>query len=281
MEQMVADEKQHIAANQPKENGNLLQSFVIASQSTDAATHIPDPAVFGNLFIFILAGHETSANTMTFALSLLACRPNFQRALQADIDRILGDRRDPALWAYPQDYTRLMDGYIGALMNETLRLYTVLPFFPKTNPQVQTLTIDGAKHVLAANTLAMINTSAVHRHPKYWTQPSASSPTRSTEGAPYNLSSFRPEFWLDKKSPVPGSFIPFAEGFRACMGSRFARVEFCAALATICHDYEVQLIEGTGENALRNGANRVSEGVGFEMGMKMKEAMGLRFVKRS
>ncbi|PVI08601.1 cytochrome P450 [Periconia macrospinosa] len=281
MEEMVADEKQHIASTQDSsDNDNLLQNFVKASQSPDTETQIPDAAVFGNLFIFTLAGHETSANTLTFALSLLACRPDFQAALHADINDILGARRDtPASWTYPQDYSRLMDGHIGALMNETIRLYTVLPFIPKTNPSVQSLTVDGNKHILAANTLAIVNTSAVHRHPKYWLQPS-SSPTKAAEGPPYALSSFRPEFWLNKQNVVPGSFVPFAEGFRSCLGTRFAKVEFCAAVATICAEFEVQLIGGTDTEAIKAGARRISQEVKFEMGLKPSDAIGLRFVKR-
>lgn len=278
---MVADEKQDIASTKNLvEDRNLLRSFVEASQSSDSATQIPDTAVFGNLFIFILAGHETSANALTFALSLLACSPDFQAALHADIDHILGARRNnPTSWKYPEDYNQLADGHIGALMNETLRLYTVLPFSLKTNPTAQTLTVEGSKHILTPKTLAIVNTSAVHRYPKYWPQP-WSSPTKTAEGPPYVLSSFRPEFWLNRRTPVPGSFIPFAEGSRSCLGSRFARVEFCAALVTICAGFTVQLVEGTDPEALKHGARKLSEGVGFEMGLKLKDPIALRFVKR-
>ncbi|KAF2704108.1 cytochrome P450 [Pleomassaria siparia CBS 279.74] len=275
MEEMVQEQKRMAGAKQPTGHVNLLENFVSAAHSTHASP-IPDAAVFGNLFIFILAGHETSANTMTFALSLLACRPNFQKALQAGIDNIVGGR-DPATWMYPQDYTKIMDGHIGALMNETLRLYTVLPFLPKTNEKAQTISVDGVKHVIAPNTLAMINTSATHRHPKHWPLPL----NRSYDSPPYPVSSFQPERWLSEHRPVPGAFIPFAEGFRSCMGSRFARIEFCAAIATICKNYTVELEDGTGQAALAKAEAQLSSGVGFEMGLKLKEPVALKFVRRS
>lgn len=275
MEEMVAEQKQSTTSKEQAEGGNLLENFVNATQATDKS-RISDAALFGNLFIFILAGHETSANTMAFALALLACRPQFQKALQAEVDGILGDR-DPSTWQYPQDYTTLMNGHIGALMNETLRLYTVLPFLPKTNQKTQALTIDGVKHLIAPNTLSMINTSATHRHPNHWPRPS----TQLSDAPPYPVSSFQPEQWLSRHAPAPGSFIPFAEGFRSCMGSRFAKIEFCAAIAVICKNYTVELEGGTGEAALRNGEAMLSSGVGFEMGLKLKEPLALRFLKRT
>ncbi|KAF1948751.1 cytochrome P450 [Byssothecium circinans] len=275
LEEMVEEQTQTAAGKGRTEDINLLQNFVSAARSTHAS-RIPDAAVFGNLFIFILAGHETSANTMTFALSLLACRPDFQKALQTGIDDVVGGR-DPTAWTYPQDYTKIMDGHVGALMNETLRLYTVLPFLPKTNEKAQAINVDGVRHVIAPNTLAMINTSATHRHPKHWPRPLH----KSSDSPPYPVSSFQPERWLSKHTPAPGAFIPFAEGFRSCMGSRFARIEFCAAVATICKDYTVELEDGTGPAALAKAEAQLSSGVSFEMGLKLKEPVALKFVRRS
>src|SRR4051812_10670284 len=81
MEEMVEEQKRAAASKERTANVNHLESFVSAGQPTHPSP-ISDDAVFGNLFIFILTGHETSANTMTFALSLLACRLDFQKALQ-------------------------------------------------------------------------------------------------------------------------------------------------------------------------------------------------------
>lgn len=64
------------------------------------------------------------------------------------------------------------------------------------------------------------------------------------------------------------------------MGSRFARVEFCPALASIYHRYTVKLKEEIGEAAPRKGAAQLSSGVGFEIGLKLKDPMALRFLNR-
>ncbi|KAF2462884.1 cytochrome P450 [Lindgomyces ingoldianus] len=285
MDEMVIATSTNVGTTPHSEGGNLLQNFVKATFVEDTALNITHDAVLGNLFIFILAGHETSANTMTFAIALLAYRPRFQAALHADLDSILGEG-DPTTWSYSHHYPKLINGHVGALMKETLRLYTVLPFFPKTNEHFQTLSVQGESVAIHPKTLIMVNTSATHRNPKYW--PTAREHSKSEP--PHPLSSFNPERWLQRFGEVggetesnfkPGSYIPFAEGFRSCMGSRFASIEFCAAIARIFSQYRVEFEGGTSPEALRKAEQQLSSGVGFELGLKLKDPLVVRFVKRN
>lgn len=249
--------------------------------------------------MFIIAGHETSANTLTYAIILLACRPDFQRDLQADLDKIFGSRSQRE-WSYKRDFTKLLDGYVGAVMNETLRLYTVIPFIPKTTEAIpQTLNLGNKTYLVPENTLCLINTSATHRHPKYWPE---ANPT-ATDGPPYPVSSFDPSHWLKPRAnkdtendcfrPEPGSYIPFAEGPRACLGKRFAQVQFCSMIATIFKDYSVELAvnnngkhetlaerSGLWERARRDAERELSTGVGFLLSLKMTGKVPLRLVRR-
>lgn len=133
----------------------FVESFVQAGQtSTDSArAEIPPAAVLGNIFVFIMAGYETSANTLTYTIALLDCRPVFQKALQADLDKILGNRPLNS-WSFDIDFPHILNGYVGATMNETLRLYTVLPFFP--NPTRETprcFSSNGRNYTVLADTL--------------------------------------------------------------------------------------------------------------------------------
>lgn len=115
-----------------------------------------------------MAGHETSANTLTYAIALLTCRPNVQKEMQADLDRNLADRPS-SNWPYEAGFPKILDGYVGAVMNETLRLYTVLPFLPKTTRETPiAFTSDGRDYTVHADTLISFNTCAIHRNPKYW-----------------------------------------------------------------------------------------------------------------
>ena len=249
--------------------------------STDA--HISPEAVLGNIFIFILAGHETNANSIVFALTMLACHPSIQRALQEDIDRKMGDRA-PSEWTYEVDFPILLDGYTGAVFNEVQRLFTVLPIFPKsTESQAKSLVVRGKQYTIPANTLILINTSAVHRNPKYWGSPSRE--VGDGESAPFPVSQFDPKRWINGFHPGEGTFIPFAEGSRACMGQRFAKADFVACLTRMMMTHSVELAThgDRHENWLEaktQAERELSEGVSFFMALKMNEGVPLRFVKR-
>ncbi|KAF2661057.1 cytochrome P450 [Lophiostoma macrostomum CBS 122681] len=271
----------------PEDEASLLENFVMAGTpglQKDVSLTIPPAAVMGNLFIFILAGHETSANLMANAITLLACFPAFQSAMQISIDAVFSDDtlRDRS---YPEAFTKLLDTHVGALMKETLRLYAVLPFIPKTvSSGTQSVMVNGEQRLIPEGTVIMVNTSALHRSPKNWPPPRGHHFVG--EGSPFPLSSFYPERWMSNSTdvafdPVPGAYMPFGEGFRACMGSRFARVEFCAAIANIFREYNVELANENTESALAEAAESLSTGIVFEMGIKPGRPVPLRFVRRS
>ncbi|KAJ5636928.1 uncharacterized protein N7484_010241 [Penicillium longicatenatum] len=240
---------------------DLLVQAGMPSEDGSPAMLRPDQ-VMGNLWVFVLAGHETNANTLTFIILLLACHPIAQRAMQVDLDRILQDT-PPDQWTYEAHFSPLMKSRVGAVINETLRLFTVLPVIPKyvppTGPPVS-VTVQGCVHPLPRDTIAFVNTSATHRHPHYW--PSLdlqenSAPLKNRPTQPFALSDFDPERWIQRgdapyqeglMTPVPGSFVPFSEGNRACLGYRFALVELCASVVAIFKSSSVRLLTRSEED---------------------------------
>lgn len=146
-------------------------------------------------------------------------------------------------------------------MNEELRLIPPVVSIPKCTKTAQPLTLDSRRVVVPANTFVNLLTVASHRDPKYWLQ----------GNQPNDLNDFRPERWLVKSDghhtehdaatsdgedyggpqgddvastlyrPKKGSYYPFSEGPRACLGRRFAQVEVLAVLAVIFKDYSVEL----------------------------------------
>lgn len=161
-------------------------------------------------------------------------------------------------------------------MNEQLRLIPPVVNIPKSTlpNSPQTLTVNGKECIVPGGTFINLNSVGVHRNPKYWPH----GPTRSekqggrvhgTSNTDNDLEEFRPERWIlsegdsanakteakgeseevdltpDTAStlfrPPKGAYIPFSEGFRACLGRRFAQVEILATLAVIYQSHSVEL----------------------------------------
>ncbi|KAK1820087.1 hypothetical protein LTR12_005528 [Friedmanniomyces endolithicus] len=251
-------------------NGHADPEKAASSGSKQLLT---DDEIFGNAFVFILAGHETAANTIHFAMMLLAMHPQSQRRLQKDLDDILGDRPSSE-WDYDEDVPKLFGSMCGAVMNEELRLIPPVVGIPKmsTAGRPQGLQLGGKHVTVPADCNVTLDTVALHRNPKYW-------PHTSEE----DLLDFRPERWLvdgganghhdhghgdeahnggveegldfdgpDKRPdtapslfrPAKGAYIPFSDGYRSCLGRRFAQVKILAVLAVVFKTWSIELCVG-------------------------------------
>lgn len=86
---------------------------------------LPEKRVLGNIFFPLLARHKRTGNSLAFTLLLLAIHPEYQKELQAELDRQLGGRLKQD-WTIGKDYPALQKGYTGAVLQEVLRLYCVI-----------------------------------------------------------------------------------------------------------------------------------------------------------
>jgi len=237
---------------------------------------LSDDEIFGNCFVFILAGHETTANTFHYILIYLAMHPSSQRRLQRELDEIFGTR-PVSDWNYDHDCPKLFGSMAGAIMNEQLRLIPPVIGIPKSTAidSPQPITLSGRRYVVPADTKITLNAAATGRNPRYW--PTMVGPNATAAEIDADLDSFKPERWLMDPSiektvpsavdtsqfkeietedvggpnsadtssslfrPVKGAYIPFSEGHRACLGRRFAQVEVLAVLAVLFRDYTIEL----------------------------------------
>jgi cytochrome P450 len=225
--------------------------------------------IIGNSFIFLFAGHETSANSIHYSILYLAINRPSQKHMQSDIDNIVGGK-PTADFSYHLDMPRLYNSMVGAVMNEQLRLMPAILSVPKVTNGDQVVTMDGREFMIKDRTCIQINVTGTNRNPRYW----PSSPSKITPETD-DLNDFVPERWLNSKSdgiadkpvvtdegegqegleqvsfettsfgslfkPIKGSFTTFSEGMRACPGRRFAQVEITAVLAMIFQKYSVEL----------------------------------------
>ena len=288
--QEAVDRKRSSAKRKEADSKSMLDILVGAGEEGA----LSPPQVTGNIFIINFAGHEANAMGIQFSLSHLACRPEMQRQVQQDIDRIVGDLL-PERWDFDQHYTALAESMVGAVINEALRVYTVIPILPKhTIDTPIEVTIRGKKHVILPHTMIFVNTSATHRNPRYW----PAQTHTAYEKSPYAFSMFNPYQWFssDKDGkfldPEPGSFVPFSDGGRGCLGQRFARVELCVTLARILKNHSVELAVGADdkddletkrrkwEAARAHAEYELSGGIIYNMTLRLSGDIPINFVKR-
>lgn len=281
MEELYEAKKLEIQSDQKSEGMDLFGALIKGAgmvpeadrdkgQSTQKQT-LSDSDIFGNAFVFMLAGHETTANALHFSLVLLALNWNTQRRLQEDIDKTLHGK-SISEWDYDEDFPKLFAGMGAAVMNETLRLIPAVTAIPKTTlkDRPQPITLQGRRVVVPGDCHVSLDSTAVHRHPRYW----PCVPTGQGQNITNDLDQFKPERWLldasdansvsnadrpvsfddedlrgpsglDTSSslfkPIKGSYIPFSDGYRSCLGRRFSQVEILAVLAVIFREYSVEL----------------------------------------
>lgn len=137
---------------------------------------------------------------------------------------------------------------------ETLRLYGSIVFIPKsTGFHSQSLVVGDTTHVLPLNTAININVQALHTDPQTWgTDALKWRPSRWLRASSSALGSDDDHTSVMAKEtfvePKAGTFIPWADGPRECVGRKFSQVEFVAVLASLFRQHRVRPVLKNGEN---------------------------------
>jgi len=185
---------------------------------------LSDSELIGNVFMFLLAGHETSANALCFALGLLALHQDEQEDLYQHIISVLPDNRLP-------EYEDMKDlKYSLAVIYETLRLFPPSPKIVKRAAEdgVLRTTNEAGESVsvpVPKGSIIDIRTRSVQENPRYWSEPHKFMPKR-----------FLGEWNRD-------AFLAFSDGARACIGRRFAETEMIAMLTILISRYKVEVLK--------------------------------------
>jgi cytochrome P450 len=195
-----------------------LLGILLAARDESGAS-LTGTEIQDELTTFLLAGHETSANTLGWALALLSAYPDARCRLTGELDTVLGDRDPEADDAARLPWTR-------AVVAETLRLY----------PPAWTVERDAVRGNVAAGVPVPVRSTVailpylIQRHPEFWPDPAAFDPGR-----------FLPGGHGDPATRHRYAYIPFGGGRRACIGSAFAELEVTLVLATIMRRYQPEL----------------------------------------
>ena len=197
--------------------GDLLSRLLL--QRDDDGSQMTDRQLRDELVTLLLAGHETTALTMTYCLYLLSQHPKVEERLVAELDLVLSGRL-PAF----ADLPRLR--YADCVLKESMRLYP--PAWALGREATEDCQLAGF-HV-PCGTQIWLGPWVVHRDSRWYDQPLA----------------FRPERWQDDLARrLPRcAYFPFGDGPRICIGQQFALTEATLLLATIVPRFSLQHAPG-------------------------------------
>lgn len=221
LEDVITKTRERLAADPSRAEHprDFIEAMLVARDAEGRP--FSDRLVFGNALTMLVAGEDTTANTLAWAVHFLLDAPDELDALRDRVDAVLGHDRVPA----DMDATRALDE-VEAVANETMRLEPVAPMmFLETVPA----TILGELRLPAATPVLVL------------TRPPALDPARIED--PH---AFRPSRWRDGHTAAQlqrsGVFVPFGSGPRICPGRSLALLEIRMVLATLLRSFEIQRV---------------------------------------
>ena len=192
---------------------NDLLDMLLATRYEDTGEPMSEQQLLDEVLILFVAGHETSANALTWALYLLGRNPQH-------IERMLGE--GPLGEASLKEV--MSKSYTRQVIEETMRLYPPAWMIDRVsnNPD------EAEGFSWPENTFFLLFLYGMHRNPRIWDDPSAFIPDRFSE--------------VNKKQHQPYSYLPFGAGPRLCIGNQFAMAEMILTLTEIVNNYNFTLL---------------------------------------
>jgi cytochrome P450 len=199
----------------PSNQNDLLQ-MLLDAEDPQTGEKMPDRQIRDEVLTIFSAGHETTANLLTWTLALLANNPLARARVKEELHTVLGNRTPDANSLSQLSYTR-------AILDESLRMR------PPAGAMMRKLSRDTQlqDYALKAGGIVIFSIYNMHHHSDFWEQPEL----------------FNPERFLgdDKRNKA---FMPFGIGHRYCAGNHFALTEGLLLLTMLLQNYDFQLPDG-------------------------------------
>ncbi|KAI9190440.1 hypothetical protein H9P43_001874 [Blastocladiella emersonii ATCC 22665] len=207
---------------------DLLELMVTASESGGFSRE----ELRANTIVFFIAGHDTTANALTFVLYSLGMNPEIQRKARAEVLAVMGDA-DKGMAAgdfpFPTNDEQAQMPYLTAIIKETMRLYPSVPAMPMRE-LMEPVTLSSGLH-LGTGSFVASDVHAVQTASEYWGD---------------DAEKFKPERFLANEDKVMAmnpsahdfKWVPFGGGQRICLGQQFSIVEQRVILSMLLLRYE-------------------------------------------
>ena len=197
-----------------------------------------DEGLVNQLMTFLIAGHQTTASALSFAICILCKYPKIQRRLREEVRSFLPDPRRPTSSILSSDIDSLP--YLNAVCNEVLRLYSPVPITVRVAAHDTTL----IGHYIPKGTTIFISSWATNANKDLWGDDAAE---------------FDPDRWLGEGKGNTGgiesnyAFLTFLHGPRSCIGQSFAKGEFACLLAAWAGTFETKFANADYVMQVKNG----------------------------
>jgi len=202
---------------------DLLSLLVSSNAEQIKETSLTDQELVSDVFVFLIAGHETSATTLSWMLYELALNKRVQDKMYKEAKEILSNLKPDELDVTTYDKLE----YTKHAVTETLRKHPPVKFVYKMTRSDTHI----GKYFVPKDTEVMLNVINVHMNEKYWPDAHVFKPER-----------FDPES-TEYHKVKSCTFLPFSLGSRKCIGSKFSEIETAILISYIVLNFEVFIPE--------------------------------------
>ncbi|KAJ6588862.1 cytochrome P450 [Mycena capillaripes] len=229
MQEQVVERKASVAAGDTR--ADVFTTMVQANQNESGKFQLDDQELIGNIFLFLFAGHDTTAHTLAATLGFMAIHDEIQTEVVEQIMSVVDPDRDPEF----DDYAKL--NKVTSIFYEATRMYPAAHVLVREATEDTVLTVpnpvgeEGSQTIpITKGTEIIVDMVGVQNNPRYFEDPEMYKPSRW-----YGL------------PPDSELFTAFSVGPRACIGRKFATVEATCFLAQFLRDWQVLPILREGE----------------------------------
>jgi len=216
VETVISDRRRMLAAH-PDNVPNDLLTLLLRAVGPETANDITEAGLRSNILTFIAAGHETTANSLAWALFLLSQSSEWRHRVETEVDRELNEKADGCA-------DRLIE--TRAVVEEAIRLYPPIAAISRVAVGADDL----AGERVRPGSLIVISPYVLHRHHTLWHRPDVFDPRRF--------------LGIDRSKIDRFAYLPFGVGPRICIGSAFALQEATLVLARIVKHFHFDLRPG-------------------------------------
>jgi cytochrome P450 len=195
-----------------------IAAEIIAARDLETSEGFTRKELLDQLGVMFLAGHETTASSLTWAFLIISMQPALAQRIRDEVRTIAGE--EPLTLEHVRKLT-----FVRNVFRESLRLYPPIPFMPRVAAEAATI----GRYKVKRGAMIMVSPWTIHRHRDHWRHPHAFDPDRFSPEREHEL--------------VPGAYLPFGLGPRTCVGAGFATLEAALILARLVCRYDLQVID--------------------------------------